>query len=182
MRISQAGLILAVGLALTGCQRLNYGSRSEGPSQPAPLSPAPVGGVQQSQLPPPGASGNGNDASQFPAAPGAGADAGGGKKMASLGNANAPEIKPESMIGRWTVSTSGSGCDLFLSMTKWTGGYRAATRNCSGTAANVSAWDVKGNQLVLSDNVGNQIASLQQAGNQNYRGATASGQAITLGR
>ena len=56
MRISHAGLILAVGLALAGCQRLNYGSRSELPSQPAPLTPAPVGGVQQSQLPPPGAS------------------------------------------------------------------------------------------------------------------------------
>ena len=179
MRISQAGLILAVGLALTGCQRLNYGSRSELPSQPAPLTPAPVGGVQQSQLPPPGTTGN--DGSQFPAAPGTAGNAD-GQKMASLGNDNAPEIKPESMIGRWTVTASGSGCDLFLSMTKWTGGYRAATRNCSGTAANISAWDVKGNEIVLSDNVGNQIASVQQSGKQSYRGSTASGQPITLGR
>ena len=179
MRISQAGLLLALGLALAGCQRLNYGSRSELPSQPAPLTPAPVGGVQQSQLPPPGATGG--NTSGFPAAPGA-QDSANGQKMASTGNANAPEIKPESMIGRWTVTSTGSGCDLFLSMTKWTGGYRAATRNCSGVAANISAWDVKGNQIVLSDNVGNQIASLQQSGNQNYQGSTASGQLIRLGR
>lgn len=180
MRISHAGLILAVGLALAGCQRLNYGSRSELPSQPAPLTPAPVGGVEQSQLPPPGAAGS--DGSQFPAAPGAGGNANGQQNMAALGTGNAPEIKPESMIGRWTVSTSGSACDLFLSMTKWTGGYRAATRNCSGTAADISAWDVKGNQIVLSDSVGNQIASVQQSGSQHYQGSTASGQPITLGR
>lgn len=181
MRISHAGLVIAVGLALTGCQRLNYGSRSDLPSQPAPLTAAPVGGVQQSQLPPPSGAA-GSDSSAFPAAPGAGAGANGQKDVASLGSDNAPQIKPESMIGRWTVTTSGSACDLFLSMTKWTGGYRAATRNCSGIAADVSAWDVKGGQVVLSDNVGNQLASVRQAGNQTYRGSTTSGQPITLGR
>lgn len=178
MRISHAGLILAVGLALTGCQRLNSGQSSDLPSQqPAPLTPAPVGGVQQSQLPPPGSGGT----TQFPSAPGGAANAG-NQQMASLGNGNAPEIKPESMIGRWTVSSSGSTCDLFLSMTKWTGGYRAATRNCSGMPSNISAWDAKGNQVVLSDNAGNQLASVQMAGNQHYQGTTANGQPISLGR
>lgn len=187
MRISHAGLVIFVGLALAGCQRLNYSERSDlpsQPSQPSSLTPAPVGGVEASQLPPPGGAGaataTGPGAPQT--APGT-APAGGEQKMASLGNGNAAaEIKPESMIGRWTVKTSGSACDLFLSMTKWTGGYRAATRNCSGTAANISAWDVKGGQVVLSDNVGNQVASVRQAGNQSYQGATASGQPLTLGR
>ena len=182
MRFSHAGLVLAVGLALTGCQRLNYADRSDLPSQPSSLTPAPVGGVEAAQLPPPGSAG----APATAAAPGTQAQPGAPQdqqKMASLGSAGAgTEIKPEAMIGRWTVTTSGAGCDLFLSMTKWTGGYRAATRNCSGMAGNISAWDVKGGQVVLTDNVGNQIASVHQAGNQTYQGSTTSGQPLTLGR
>lgn len=184
MRISQAGLILVAGLALTGCQRFGSGSSSDLPSQsPAPLTPAPVGGVQQSQLPPPGAGAGTGNTSQFPAAPGA-TNGANNPQVASTGtgNSGAPAISPESMIGRWTVTAAGSSCDLFLSMTKWTGGYRAATRNCSGMPSNVSAWDVKGNQVVLTDNVGNQLASVQAAGNNHYQGTTTSGQPITLGR
>lgn len=182
MRISQAGLILALGLALTGCQRFGSGGSSDIPQQqPAPLTPAPVGGVQQSQLAPPGAGTNTGNASQFPAAPGAANNAG-NQQMASTGNSNAPSLSPETMIGRWTVTISGSDCDLFLSMTKWTGGYRAATRNCSGMPSNISAWDVKGNQVILSDNIGNQLAAVQAAGHNHYQGTTTSGQSISLGR
>jgi len=174
MRISFAGTILAVGLlALTGCQseRTSYGTRL--PSQPAPLAPAPVGNVQGSQLPPP-------DASQFPAAPGQAGQTD-QQQMANL-EANAPAIQKESLIGRWTVASSGSTCDLFLALTKWTGGYRAASRNCAGPAADISAWDVKGNQVVLSDSTGNQIASLYQSANERYEGSTTSGQTISLSR
>ncbi|HET7412986.1 MAG TPA: protease inhibitor Inh/omp19 family protein [Pararhizobium sp.] len=174
MRISQAGLVLAVAVALTGCERTAYRTELPSPSQPAPLTPAPVGGVEQSQLPPPGAN------SQFPAAPGESAP--GTQQQANLGSANGPEIKRESLIGRWTVTSGGSSCDLFLALTKWTGGYRAASRNCANITANVSAWDVKGNQVVLSDNIGNQIASLSQTGNEQYSGSTAAGQPITLTR
>lgn len=172
MRISHAGTILAMGLALAGCQRTTYGTGANLPSQPAPLTPAPVGNVQGSQLPPP------SDTSQFPEAPGQQANT---QQMASL-EANAPAIQKESLIGRWTVTSSGSSCDLFLALTKWTGGYRAASRNCAGPAADISAWDVKGNQVVLSDSTGNQIASLYQSGSEQYQGSTISGQTISLGR
>ena len=171
MRISHAGTILAVGLALAGCQRTTYGTNASLPSQPAPLTPAPVGTVQGSQLPPPGGS-------QFPEAPGQQTNP---QQMANL-EANAPSIQKESLIGRWTVTSSGASCDVFLALTKWTGGYRAASRNCTGPAADISAWDVKGNQVVLSDSTGNQIASLYQAGNEQYQGSTTSGQPISLGR
>lgn len=173
MRIAEAGLVLAVALALAGCERTAY--RTELPSQPAPLTPAPVGGVEQSQLPPPGSS------SQFPVAPTQPTTTP-PQQQANLGNANGPEIKRESLIGRWTVTTGGSSCDLFLALTKWTGGYRAASRNCANITANVSAWDVKGSQVVLSDNIGNQIASLSQTGKEQYSGSTAAGQPITLSR
>ncbi|MGN6551859.1 MAG: protease inhibitor Inh/omp19 family protein [Pararhizobium sp.] len=176
MRLIYATTILAVGLALTGCQRTTYGGG--GPAAeaaPAPLTPAPVGGVQGSQLPPPTAGG------QYPPAPGAAA-AGAPQQMASLGPNNAPAIKKESLIGRWTVTAGGSSCDIFLALTKWTGGYRAATRNCGGSASNVSAWDVKGNQVVLSDSTGNQLAALSQTGAQGYSGTTTDGQPITLSR
>lgn len=175
MRISYAaGTIVAVGLALTGCQseRTTYGSSL--PSQPSALTPAPVGTVQGSQLPPPGVS-------QFPEAPGQGQQPQNAQEMASL-QANAPAVQKESLIGRWTVASAGSSCDLFLALTKWTGGYRAASRNCAGPAAEISAWDVKGNQVVLTDSTGNQIASLYQAGNEQYQGSTTSGQTISLSR
>jgi hypothetical protein len=171
MRISHAGLVLAVAMALAGCQRTAY--RAELPSQPAPLAPAPVGNVQQSQLPPPTAGG------EFPEAPG---QTGAPPQQTANLNPKAPAIKRESLIGRWTVTSGGSSCDLFLALTKWTGGYRAASRNCANITANVSAWDVKGNQVVLSDNIGNQIATLAQAGNERYQGSTAAGQPITLSR
>lgn len=175
MRISYAGTILAVGLALTGCQsqRVDYGTTNL-PSQPAPLTPAPVGNVQGSQLPPPGAS-------QFPAAPGQSQPSSNPQQMANL-EATAPAVQKESLIGRWTVASSGSSCDLFLALTKWTGGYRAASRNCAGPAADISAWDVKGKQVVLADSTGNQIASLYQSGNERYEGSTTSGQTISLSR
>lgn len=176
MRISYAGLALVSILVLAGCQRTTYG-RSDYPAQPAPLTPAPVGGVEQSQLPPPDQS----QSSQFPAAPtadGTQQD----QQMASIGGDNAPKLDREALIGRWTATSSGASCDMFLSLTKWTGGYRAASRNCSGTTADVSAWDVKNNQVVLSDNVGNQIAVLARAGKENYSGTTATGQPMSLSR
>jgi len=173
--LAAAGVVLAV----SGCQRTVGGFE---PLQPAPLSPAPVGGVTSSQLPPAGATQQ--SPSQFPSAPGATADSSpedAAKKETALA-ASAPTVTRESLIGRWSVNSGGSRCDVFLALTKWTGGYRAASRGCVGDAASVSAWDVQGKQVILSDNNGNQVARLYQSANERFDGSLSGGQSISLSR
>ena len=173
MNVNTLLTVAAVALVLGGCQRTVGGMDMR--SQPAPLTPAPIGGVQMGQLPPP----TPTDPSQFPQAP----------ETASLPAADetalaaaAPEVTRESLIGRWSVSSGGGSCDVFLALTKWTGGYRAASRGCVGDAANISAWDVQGKQVILADNSGNQIARLYQSANERYDGSTSAGQPISLSR
>lgn len=172
MKTMLAVMIMSTA-ALGGCQRTTYGSMDTRPQQPAPLMPAPVGGVQSSQLPP--ASGAQTD---FPQAP----------EMATtpanteMAAANAPTVTRESLIGRWSVNSGGGRCDVFLALTKWTGGYRAASRGCVGDAASVSAWDVQGKQVILSDSSGNKVAGLYQTANERYDGSTSAGQPISLSR
>ncbi|WP_245415417.1 protease inhibitor Inh/omp19 family protein [Hoeflea marina] len=158
---------------LGGCQRTTYGSMDTRPQQPAPLMPAPIGGVESNQLPP--ASGA---ATEFPQAPET-ATAPANTEMAA---ANAPAVTKESLIGRWSVDSGGGRCDVFLALTKWTGGYRAASRGCVGDAASVSAWDVQGKQVILSDSSGNKVAGLYQTANERYDGSTSAGQPISLSR
>jgi hypothetical protein len=86
------------------------------------------------------------------------------------------------MVGAWKVTTGGSSCQMFMALTKWTGGFRAASRGCPGDAANVAAWDVKGQEVVLSDSGGNKVATLFSSGNGSFNGQTTSGAAITLSR
>lgn len=181
MKMKVIVVAAGVALAVSGCQRTVGGFE---PLTPAPLTPAPVAGVTSSQLPPPGGMGQQTSPSQFPEAP-SGQAAINPEDLAKQQTemaANAPTVTRESLIGRWSVDSGGSRCDVFLALTKWTGGYRAASRGCVGAAANVSAWDVQGKQVLLSDNSGNQIARLYQSGNERYDGSTTAGQSISLSR
>ena len=99
-----------------------------------------------------------------------------------VAEANAPELTREALIGRWSATSGGTSCDVFLSLTKWTGGYRAASRGCVGNAAAIAAWDVQGKQVILADSSGNQIARLYQSANERYDGSTSTGQPIALSR
>ena len=164
--IAMSGLV-----ALAGCQRLGTGGPLYG--QPQPLNPAPVGGVQSGDLAAPGQQG------QFPDAP---QTTGPTPEQLQTAAANAPDVTRDSMVGRWTISTGGSNCDVFLALTKWTGGYRAASRGCADQASLISAWDVQGKQVLLSDSSGNQFAQLYKTGDKRFDGTTGSGQAISLSR
>ena len=87
------------------------------------------------------------------------------------------------MVGAWTVSTSGSNCQIFLALTKWSGGYRAASRGCSAAAiSDVQAWDVKNNQVVLVNSAGSQAATLYRSADERYDGSTSGGGAISFSR
>lgn len=172
MKMQTLLVAVAVAAVLSGCQRTSFGGLNTQP-QPAPLLPAPVGGVQSGQLPPPMTPAPG----EFPAAPAA-PDPAAAPQVA----ANAPELTREALIGRWSAGTGGATCDVFLSLTKWTGGYRAASRGCAGNAAAIAAWDVQGKQVILADSSGNQIARLYQTAAERYDGTTLAGQPISLSR
>ena len=111
-----------------------------------------------------------------------------GTEVAAVETNDAPvqtaqPITREAMIGAWTVATGGKNCQIFLALTKWSGGYRAATRGCAGSdVAGVQAWDVKGNRIVLVDASGGQAASLTKTGDTRYAGATGGGGSITFTR
>lgn len=175
MKMHTLLVAVAVAAVLGGCQRTSFGGLNT-QQQPAPLMPAPVGGVQSGQLAPPTTPQPG----AFPAAPTT-PDQTAAPQIAAA-NPNAPELTREALIGRWSAGTGGSTCDVFLSLTKWTGGYRAASRGCVGDAAAIAAWDVQGKQVILADSSGNQIARLYQSANERYDGSTSSGQSISFSR
>jgi len=177
MRISIAITIAVAGLAIAGCQRTSPGPmpQQQAATLPPPLNPAPLGGVQSSQLPPP-------SASDFPDAPDSQANAAASDQSFEMAAANAPDITREALLGTWQTSVNGGNCQLALSLTQWTGGYRAASLRCPGEAANIASWDVSGNQVVLNDRNGNTVARLYQAGSENYQGNLSSGGSISLSR
>ena len=86
------------------------------------------------------------------------------------------------LLGAWTVSSGGANCQIFLTLTKWSGGYRAASRACPGNLKSVQAWDVKGKQVVLVNQSGATAATLFRSADSRYDGSTSSGSAISLSR
>ena len=104
----------------------------------------------------------------------------GGTEVAAVESApstqTAQPVSREAMIGAWTVAAGGQNCQIFLALTKWSGGYRAATRGCGGSdIAGVQAWDVQANRIVLVDASGGQAATLTKTGDTRYAGSTQGG-------
>lgn len=207
MRMMMTGAALAALLAAAGCTRSMPSLDRD--SGPAPLAPAPSGRVTSNQLPPPppppppmeqsqtamnGAPGtmpppggpndlNAPGAANAPGGPQGGQGAGGaggqGAQVASTGGAS---VTRDSLVGAWKVTSGGGSCQIFMALTKWTGGYRAASRGCPGQVADVSAWDVSGSQVVLKDSGGGTVAQLSPSGGNRYDGQTSGGQQISLYR
>lgn len=173
-------LALMLAAALTGCQRTAgfFGSSGSGSQQTASsLEPAPLPPVRESQLEPV-QQGSQQSPQGFP-------DDAGTVDVASASPPPAGEtpLSRQAMIGAWTVSTGGSSCQIFLALTKWSGGYRAASRGCSAPSiADVQAWDVKGSRVVLVNASGGTAASLSRSSDQRYNGSTTSGESITFTR
>jgi hypothetical protein len=88
------------------------------------------------------------------------------------------------LLGGWTLSSGGDTCQLFMSLTQWTGGYRASTRGCTRPdLAGISAWELAGNTVTLKGGEGgDQVASLVATDSQRFSGATATGTPITVSR
>ena len=69
------------------------------------------------------------------------------------------------LLGGWTISSGTDSCQLFMTLTTWTGGYRASTRGCNGTLLkSISAWNLQGAEVVLSGQGGAPVARLASTG------------------
>ncbi len=181
--------IVAVGVlalaVLGGCQRSVSSLDTRGSAQSLP--PAPVGVVEATPLdaaPPTQITPDQQMASLEPVPPASATETPvpGTAAPAAPPVAAAP-VTREAMAGTWTVATDNPECRIILAFTKWSGGYRAATRRCNAPEiAAVSAWDVRDNRVVLVDASGNQVASLASTGPESYDGTTAGGAPVRFSR
>jgi hypothetical protein len=77
------------------------------------------------------------------------------------------------LLGGWTVSSGTETCQLFMTLTSWTGGYRATTLGCKSTELKqISAWNLEGTQIVLAGGTGSPIARLSSTGGNRFDGQT----------
>ena len=189
-------LVLAA-LAIAGCNRTSSPFTIETRSPPQSLPSVPAGEVQTSQLDPitgqpvlqPGQV-DPNQVQPSQIDPNTGeilVPADGSNEVASLsGDAGVPAGQPlsrEALLGSWNVPSDSPDCRAIISFTKWDGGYRAATRRCqSPELSSVTAWDVKGQQVVLVDGSGNTVARLYSSGSERYDGTTSGGNPISFSR
>lgn len=103
--------------------------------------------------------------------------------MATPSGQGGPTLSREEMAGTWTVVSDNPDCRIILAFTKWSGGYRAATRRCNSTELGaVTAWDVKGQSVVLVDSNGSTVASLYSSGPERYEGSLVGGTPISFSR
>ncbi len=48
------------------------------------------------------------------------------------------------LLGGWTMTSGQESCQLFITLTRWTGGYRATTLGCNtGELKPISAWNLE---------------------------------------
>lgn len=177
MGVGKVGLVAAslMLLGLAGCQSDRF-SPSAGP---APLPAAPSGRVVSSQLPPPAVP-------PIPEAPTmpensqqvAGLDPNAGMSGAASG----PAVTEGSVAGVWNVNVSGQTCRVATPRTKFGQGYRAAPLRCPAPLDGVKSWKVQGSQVILFDQDGGTLASLNPAGPEKFNGSTSNGTSVSLSR
>ncbi|MEE9375159.1 MAG: AprI/Inh family metalloprotease inhibitor [Rhizobiaceae bacterium] len=182
------GLMVGCCLALvvSGCTRgssLNQGgvlpTQQAAPKvtslKPAPLTPVKKAALEPVTATPPPVK---EVAAPIPAEPKVES-----VKVAKVSPTNGKPVTREALLGSWVVSSGATNCQVFLTLTKWSGGYRAGTRGCAATGiSNVAAWDVKGKQVVLVGSSGTTLATLYRSAGERYDGSTTSGSSISLSR
>lgn len=178
MRFGKATAGMVIVLALAGCQRTtDSGFGTQASLSPTPLAAQPVGGVQSTQLPAPGAPAAGS--AQFPTAPAQQASLPGAATDAMA--ASGLDVKKEGMVGSWRISGAAS-CDMFLTLTNLGSGSRGGTRGCAGELTQIRSWEVSGKQVQFKDSNGNVIGSVYKTAENQFAGSTASGQPLQLSR
>ena len=177
-----------VSLALTsllaaGCSIMSFGRDEPSASAPAPLAAAPAGSVTGTNLPPPpGSVVNPTQRSSGLAT----LDPSMQTSSTTPATATAPgtvELGRTDLLGGWTINAAGESCQLFMTLTTWSGGYRASTRGCTNAALQgVSAWNLESGQVQLFNDSGATIARLYASSKTQFSGQTEGGGPIAVTR
>lgn len=210
MLLVKSAPLLAFAALLGGCSGFgavslsDFGGGTTAGNQPAPGNAAPAGVVETTELPPLVGQAEGADPFLYPDPATAVASAGAfpanppltgglpGTPSTGLALAATPppgspasggpvaDIARPDLLGAWTLTNGTESCQLFMTLTTWTGGYRASTRGCSSTTLqSISAWDLNGQQVVLAGAEGVAVARLYSSGFNRFDGQTET-EAATL--
>ncbi len=167
-------------IALAGCGSVGaigvpWNRDKQVAQQPQPLPPVATAPVQSAELPPPGGygttgggalPGDGTDMMSEPLAPPAGSQFASAPAAGSGGAVGRTDL-----LGGWTITAAGDSCQLFMTLTSWTGGYRASTRGCqSELLKSVSAWNLQGSEVILAGQGGQPVARLASSGTNRFDG------------
>jgi hypothetical protein len=192
-RLAPIGLVATLAAALSGCGSfgaigLGPMERSSKPVESDTLPPVASAPVTSTALPPPPADPNAqmppqtSDAGMLPGAeplPGTVAPS----APPPVSTASGAEIGRTDLLGGWTLRAGSESCQLFMTLTSWTGGYRASTRGCqSPTLKSISAWSLSGSQVVLAGANGVSVASLAASGKTQFNGQLNAGGPISFYR
>lgn len=174
-----APAVMAVVLA--GCGSIGAIGLNRGASESTPTDSVMVSPVQSSTLPPvAGAAPPPGEGGIVGAAPGAQTTAVNPQPAAPSGGG---ALGRTDLLGGWTIVSSGDSCQLFMTLTSWTGGYRASTRGCSTEVLkSISAWNLNGTQVVLAGTGGSPVATLAASGSSRFDGQTGQGAAVSFYR
>jgi len=173
--VFKVALILGVVATVAGCQRFSGGRNYAAPLPASPTTPVGESTLQplDPNAPPPGTvldqpqAQQPTDLASAPVAP----------------PADAVEVDRSDMLGGWKIASGGDNCMAFMTLTTWTGGYRANTRGCATPVlSGISAWDLQGKQVVLKDGSGNLVAQLYAAAGGQFNGQTSTGAPVSLFR
>lgn len=178
---SGAALALIAASLVAGCGRIGMGdfggASAPPPARYEPLPAAPTKPVTQGDLQP------------LPPVPGQAPDAGAPPPPAVADAApppapdKAPAVGRTEVLGGWKIASGTDSCQLFMTLTTWSGGYRANTRGCtSPQLQRISAWDLNGKQISLKGPDGAAVATLYGAGPERFSGQTVDRQPVTLAR
>lgn len=172
-------------IALAGCG--SFGAiglpwKREKAVEPQPMSTTAAGSVESSSLGPPadtqvaGLPADGT-ATEQPLTPPTGT-----AMTAPAGSGVNGGLGRTDLLGGWTITSGTDSCQLFMTLTSWTGGYRASTRGCaSDLLKSISAWNLQGAEVVLAGQGGAPVARLASSGNNRFDGQ-ANGQGVSFYR
>jgi hypothetical protein len=177
-----AAAVVAPGflaIALAGCGSIGAIGLGQNRGAAQPADTVMVSPVQSTNLPPVAGAPPPGQGDIVGAAPGT-----------NTANLNQPLAAPATgalgrtdLLGGWTIVSSGDSCQLFMTLTSWTGGYRASTRGCSSELLkSISAWNLNGSQVVLAGTGGSPVATLAASGATRFDGQTGQGAAVSFYR
>ncbi len=172
---------VALAVALSGCGSIGaIGISPKAQATSDTVDPVAVSPVETSTLPPVAGAPATNPAIVDAAPPGQPGT------MASVNPQAVPSggaLGRTDLLGGWTIASSGDSCQLFMTLTSWTGGYRASTRGCaSEVLKSISAWNLSGTQVVLAGSGGSPVATLFASGGSRFDGQTGQGAPVSFYR